>query len=175
MSKKIQAAEAIEVLANQYRAMVEAAEMLKQIGSLDNATAEARKALEAAKDEAEAAKLEADLAKADAKKAKAKVVEILDKAKIDADEIIAAAVAQGAKEVGGAQMKADSIVAAAQARADALVADVENRRTAISRDVDRLVEQHESLALDIKAKTDEVADLEARLAKAQAQIAKLLG
>jgi chromosome segregation ATPase len=175
MSSKVQAAEAIEVLANQYRNMVEAAAMLKQIGSLENASKEAQKAAEAAKDEAEAAKLEADLAKADAKKAKTKVTEMLTKAAEDANDALAAAQEKADAIVAQANAKAAEIDQAAVDRLAGALADVNANRARIINEINNAQDRLDGLTIDIAAKTAEAEEAQKRLDKVQAQIAKYLG
>jgi chromosome segregation ATPase len=175
MSSKVQAAEAIEALANQYKQMVEAAEMLKKIGSLENAAKEAQKACEAAKDEAEAAKLEADLAKNDAKKAKGKVVEMLDKAIADANETVLQGKQKADQIVAEAESRATEINLAASERISSALADVNANRSKVLAEIADAKQLLEGLMLDIQSKTSEANEAQKKLDKVQAQITKLLG
>lgn len=175
MSKKITAAETIEALANQYRAMVEAADMLKQIGSLENAVVEAKKAIEAAAVERDAAQAEVAQAKADAKKAKEKTAEFYASINATADEIRAKAAADVEQMIAAAEVRADGIVAQAQQEAAAAMSGLADKKARLAKDVETLVAQVDQKSAELVARSVEVADLEKRLEKAQAQIAKLLG
>lgn len=175
MSKKITAAETIEALANQYRAMVEAAEMLKQIGSLENAAAEATRAAEAARAERDAAVAEASEAKAASKKAKDQVVSILAKADADATETRNKAVSEREGILAEAENHADELVRKARVEAGQELSGVTAKKASMTKDIETLQGKMDELVAGIASKTAEVADLEKRLEKAQAQVAKLLG
>lgn len=175
MANKIQSADAIRRLAIQYQAMVEAADLLESIGSLEQASKEAEKAASAARENLKIAEEELASVKAETKKAKAK-----------GDDVIALAVGAGNEKLEQADLEAKAIVAAANEQADLIVAKarkdadaitsgVESRRTAIAADVDALTKRADLMTAVIADKTAEVNDLELRLAKAQAQIAKILG
>jgi hypothetical protein len=175
MANKLHAAEAIERLAVQYQQMIEVAEILKKIGTVEQATKEAEQAAAAARAEAAAARADADLAKADVKKAKDKAAALLDKAADD----VAAMIAEGSAKAAG--IEADAITAANVTRDQAkrqasemLIAATAQKNQLVS-DFKALSQQCVDLDNEIKAKTEEVELLESRLAKAQAQIAKLLG
>lgn len=175
MSKKITAAETIEALANQYRAMVEAAEMLKQIGSLENSLVEAQKAAAAARAERDAAQAEAAEAKDTAKKAKEKTAAFLASINAEADELRAKGQADVLAMVATAEATADGVVAQAKVEAEALLSGVAAKKASMTKDVETLQGKMDELVTNITSKTAEVADLEKRLEKAQAQVAKLLG
>jgi peptidoglycan hydrolase CwlO-like protein len=77
MSKHTDAADAIRRMAKQYEQMVVAADILDQIGSLDNAAKEAQAVATAMQAEVATAKEELAKAKADIKAAKAKAEDTL--------------------------------------------------------------------------------------------------
>lgn len=175
MSSKSNAAESIRRLAVQYQQMVEAADLLDSIGSLEQAAAEAKKAAEAARADTAAARAEADKAKAEAKKSKEKVDKILS----DAD-------GEALAKVQEAEIKAQGIVADAKAKAEQITnkaaVDVADATAGVAGRVAelttmrlRLEQELAALQNDIDAKKAEADDVEKRLAKAQAQVAKLLG
>lgn len=175
MASKSNAAEAIRRLATQYQQMVEAADMLDQIGSLENATKEAERAAAVARAEADAAQADAAKAKADAKTAKDKVAAVMS----DAEELALAKVQEG-------DIKAQELIADAKARAQQVLTkaslDAANATVGIEGKVAELSATRASLEQSlvdlqgqIDAKQVEAEELEKRLAKAQASIAKLLG
>lgn len=172
---KINAAEHIERLAVQYQAMVEAAAALKEIGSLENATQEAQKAAEAAKKEAVAAKAEALKAKDKIAAAELSAAEIIAGAQSEASEIASVAKAQGAIIIEDARKMADAMmVKAAKDVADAS-AGIAGKVAELTTAKLRLEQDLAALQNAITVKTAEADGIEARLAKAQAQVAKLLG
>jgi chromosome segregation ATPase len=172
---KIAIAENLERLAVQYQAVIDAAAVLKEIGKLDQVKAEAEKA-------AAAARAEAEDAKADAKKAKDAVA----KSKEQAAEMVAKANDQALATLQEAEQKAAAMLASAEtqvkAQVESMADKVEAKKAAIAGQVAQLttvkVELESSLAglsVAYDQKLAEVEAVEARLAKAQAQIAKLLG
>lgn len=175
MSNKIALAGSLDVLAAQYQAVINAAATLKEIGSLEQAADEARKAVEVATDETLAAKLELNVAKEDAKKAKAKVAEMLAKAAEEANGILATAHAHASGIVAEANAKAVAIDQSAVDRLAGALADVNANRARIVNEINNAQDKLDCLALDIQAKTAEADEAQKRLDKVQAQIAKYLG
>jgi len=166
MSKHTDAADAIRRMAKQYEQMVVAADILDQIGSLDNAAKEAQALV--ATSQAEAAVVKAELAKMkDAlKDAKAQAKEVLADAEEKAEKALTEANIKAGILVNNATERAETIRVsvreglaadekAAQARADVLAA---------------LIEERQKKAAEINEK---VADAEARLEKAEKQMASM--
>lgn len=175
MSDKIRLADSIDRQARVFQAFIDVASELREIGSLEQATIEAKKAATAARAESAAAEAELKKAKDDAKKAKDKV-----------DDILAAADAKGNAIIADYQLKADKLlteagIAAAgiaikaaetgEARAAALRAECLD----LSEKRDALLKEAAGLRASIEGLTNEADDAEKRLAKVQAQIDKLLG
>jgi predicted nucleic acid-binding Zn-ribbon protein len=143
MSHLNQAIENVRATARVFQSVIDLAEALAKVGSIEQATVEANAALAKVRNEVTAAesKLSEQRLKADAEYAQAD----------------AASIVEAAKTV------AESLRAEAQADRDAA-------KAALTEAQDRA----ESMALDVKAKEQEIADLDARIEKARKQIAKLL-
>lgn len=175
MSDKIKAADAINRLAQSYQAVIDAAALLREIGSLDQAKDEAVKAREVADKEAAEAKAEAKKAKDVVKKAKDDADQIIDGAVIEAKEILANADLDVERKIEDAKLRGESIISAARVMADRVTGDI---ATEAKRTEDRLKELQfncSTIEASIADKLKMCDDIEARLAKAQAQVAKLLG
>lgn len=175
MSDKIRIADALDRQAKTYQAIIDAAQMLRELGQIEQVTAEQKAAADAARKEAESAQDDVKKAKADAQKAKDKAAEIVAKANDQALEVLREAEQKGQSIVDGASSRAAEIQS--RAEQDAAIA-----RSGIAGQVAQLTSTKVSLEQDVatlnhvvETKRIEVDDLEKRLAKAQAQIAKLLG
>ena len=172
---KILMGDTILRFAKDYKDMVAAAEYLKEIGTFEQIAEECKAAAEKAKAEQAKAEAEAKAAKADAQKAKDKAAEIVAKANDQALEVLREAEQKGQSIVDGAASRAAEIQS--RAEQDAAIA-----RSGIAGQVAQLTSTKVSLEQDVatlnhvvETKRIEVDDLEKRLAKAQAQIAKYLG
>lgn len=174
-NEKILMADTINRFAKDYEAMVKAAEMLKKVGTLEQIEEECKVAADKAQAELALVEAEAKKAKADAAKAKDKVAEMIAKANDQALEVIREA-----------EQKAQAIEDAAKAAAAGVTAraesDADNRRAGVAGQVAQLTSTKVHLEQDVASLQDvitrkqiEAEDLEKRIAKAQAQIAKLLG
>ncbi len=172
---KILMGDTILRFAKDYKDMVAAAEFLKEIGTTEQIADECQAAAEKAKAEQARAEAEAKAAKADAQKAKDKAAEIVAKANDQALEVLREAEQKGQSIVDGASSRAAEIQS--RAEQDAAIA-----RSGIAGQVAQLTSTKVSLEQDVatlnhvvETKRIETEELEKRLAKAQAQIAKLLG
>ena len=166
MSKHTDAADAIRRMAKQYEQMVIAADILDQIGSLDNAAKEAQASVASSQAEAVAAKAELAKAKDAVKDAKAKAEDIIADAKEKAAGIVADATAKAGVlteesiskiEAVRVSVKAgmDADQKAAQDRADVLAALIAERQKAVD------------------ALNEKVADAEARFEKVEKQMSSM--
>jgi len=175
MSNKITVAENLERLALQYQAVIDAAAMLKEIGKLEQVMAEAKKAAAAAGAELDGVKESLAKAKAEAKKVKEKEAEVIAAAEAKAAVMADEAVASAAATVANAESVAKSIIDKANAGAAA----INEAANAEAKKLSDLIGEKNSLVAgldaDIAQKTAFAKDLEARIEKAQAQVAKLLG
>ena len=172
---KILMADTINRFAKDYESMVKAAEFLKEVGINEQIADEHKAAAEAARKEAEAANEELAVAKAAVKTQKAKCAEMLAdnetaikvrNAEVQAmlDKAEAESAAQSAGILAAARDAADKVTAA-------VAADVKSLETTKF----ELFNEIHQAELTLVAKAAEVEALEARLLKAQASIAKLLG
>ena len=175
MSEKLKAADLIERQARTFEAFITAAAELRKIGSLEQAAQEADEQAAKARKQASEATSELADAKAEIKKARDKADAVVVDANDKAKSIIAAAEIASDEMLDRADKSAGAIIANANAKADNLLAGVTVRKAELEYDITRLVQKRDELSVEMSAKTKQVEELEARLAKAQAQIAKLLG
>lgn len=175
MSDKIKVAEQVLRAAQQYQAIIAAAEMLKQVGQVEQAVEEINKARTKAMAALELVNL--DLVNAQNE---------IAAAKINAEEIVSEAKDKAAQIVSDAEIVARSLINESKAKAEAHYSD---RMSSVTKDRDSVIDKMMAMkqdveALDqsidekrrvIEAKTAEAEALESRIAAAQAQIAKLLG
>ena len=140
-----------------FKAFAEVADALEAAGQVEQRTVEAQRVLAEIQPQVAAARAE------------------IDKAQAEAKQVLADAKAQADKLVAKAEDRASEILAAAQAEASQALTDA-----------DQLVAERKGAAVSAAAARDtalvkrdallkECNELEARLAKAQASIAKLLG
>lgn len=166
-------AEAIDRQAKTYQSVIDAAAALKEIGSLENAAKDYRKAADAALADLDAAKEEVKKVKAEQAKAKEKADAIVSKANDQALEVLREAEQKGQAMADAAAARAAEILSraeqdAAMQRAGIAgqVAQLTSTKVAIEQDVATLQGVKDSLKL-------EAEDLEKRLSKAKAQLEKL--
>lgn len=131
MATKTSVAENLDRLALQYQAVIDAAAMLKEIGSLETARDECKQATATARAELDAAKEELVKAKADAKKAKDQAKQILDGAVIDAND-------QALQLQRAAEEQHAEIVKRAQDMSAAMLEQAATQRASISAELERL-------------------------------------
>ena len=172
---KILMADTINRFAKDYESMVKAAEFLKEIGINEQIADEHKAAAEAASKEADAAKEELTAAKAAVKTQKAKMVEMLteNEAAIKVRNMEVQAMLDKAEAESAAQSA--GILSAAREAADKVTAAVAAEVKALETAKFELFNEIHQAELTLVAKTTETEALEARLLKAQASIAKLLG
>lgn len=153
----IKAADDARRLLRGFKAFAEVAEALEAAGQAEQRKLEAETQLGAIKPQIEAAKTDVLVAKNKAK------------------EIVSLAEEQAAKRITAAEIKAQQIVTEAHSKAIDIVVAAEvtaNNAMVASK---KAVEATEKAAAERDALLKECQTLEARLAKAQASIAKLLG
>lgn len=175
MTRAHDAADAIRRMAKQYENMVAAAEILEQIGSLENATTEAvaaRVAAEKSRDAAINAQVAAQQSVAAAVEESEKIISeakksaatSAQKAKARADEIVSLATEKG-----------EGLIAAAEARAAQINADAIAKQDAAKSATASAASREKDINARIKAAEDELADLQGKIDALKAQAAKLLG
>jgi cell division septum initiation protein DivIVA len=172
---KIMMADTINRFARDYESMVKAAEFLKEIGTNEQIADELKAAAEAARTEAEAAKAELVKAKAAVKAQEAKSAEMLTKAGMDAADVLAAANTKADQIIDIAQANAGDIFAQARQDAQKATAGVAAQVAKLTTERDALLAESLAIEAAIELKQADATAIETRLAKAQAQIAKLLG
>jgi vacuolar-type H+-ATPase subunit H len=175
MSDKIKAADHIARLAQSYQAVIDASIMLREIGSLEQARDEANKARDLADKEAKEAKDEAKKAKAVIQKAKDDAEALIVKASQTADEIMANAELDAERVKQDAKSRGEAMVSASIEMASRATGELASQQRLAEANVKALNETYSDLTLACATKIQEIEGLEVRLAKAQAQIAKLLG
>lgn len=172
---KITAAGAIRSLANKYAAMNEAADILEQLGSLDNATAEAIRDKEAAIADKKAALIELEKAQGALKQSKDQAKAILEKSVVDANEWVA-----------GAKSESEAIVKEAKAQAQDILSKASNDNlvalSMVKSNIDSASDKLSKINEELEAKKAELANLDELIAQSQekhlaakAAIAKILG
>lgn len=172
---KIMMADTINRFAKDYEQMVKAAEFLKEIGTNEQIAEELQAAAEAARKEAAAAQDEAKKAKEDAKKAKEKVAEMILKANDQALEVVREGELKGQAMVDAAVSRAAEIVSRAEQDAAAMRSGIAGQVAQLTSTKVNLEQDVAGLQIIAETKRLEIEQLESRLAKVQAQIAKYLG
>lgn len=172
---KLNAAKSIRNLASLYRDMEAAAEALEEIGTLEQAAEEAKKAVSLA---------QAELANLNGKKddAKRKIAEAEDKAQAlkaladqDAAETVRVAGEKSTATITNAEALAEAILAEAKSKATAAVAAAEQRITVLRDTGDLVRGELEGLRRDRTKAQDELTAIENKLAAARDELRKLLG
>lgn len=166
MSKHTDAADAIRRMAKQYEQMVVAADILDQIGSLDNAAKEAQTVATAMQAEVATAKEDLAKAKADIKVAKAKAEEIMQSAADQAAAATQSARAEAARLLADTTAKMEATRASIQQGIDVAQAEAQSRADVLA----GLIVERQKKVAEIN---DQVADAEARLEKAEKQMASM--
>ena len=175
MSKYHDAADVLKRQAVKYKSLMDAAAALEEVGSLDQAATECKAQLAAARADLDFVYVQLDASKKELAehKDKVKTVKKLDQAK--SDEILQSANDDAKAIVDQATEMAEQIKASATEEARAYLQASQASADALS-EQKRTLEQQISANLDtLAAQKTEAEDLEKRIAKAQASIAKLLG
>lgn len=167
-NKYSNAADSIKRAAVQYKQMVEVADVLDQIGSLDDIVTDSKKAAEAARKEADKAKADLTKAEADLANVAREAKMIMEAAKADANEVAKKvkrdAEEEAAEVVKLAQDKASQMLAQAvteksrlQGKLGALQRSIESAKGEVAKlEFDRV--QAESAAADAQKKLAAVQD-----------------
>lgn len=157
MNKTLKAADEVKKLHRMFQSLGEVVEVLDRIGSVEQAEQEAIARVEAANRDAYSIK-EAVV------EANAEAARIVEKAKVFADQHIAEAMAHAGK-----------ITAAADAEADRVTTEAAKLLEVARMQVEKAESTVQACAIDVEVKTRELAEIEEKIAKAQAQINKMLG
>jgi len=175
MSDKIKAADAINRLAQSYQAVIDAASMLKEIGSLEQAKDEAAKARAAADKEAESAKAEAKKAKDAIKVAKEQADKIAADAQDYADKLIAEGAARAKQVAEKCQADCNDMISKATVDASAAKAAAVAEYKQVQDDIARAKEVLAEILSKQDAAVASAEDAEKRLAAAMSKVKSLLG
>lgn len=174
MASKTTTAEALDRLAVQYQAVIDATAMLKEIGSLENARDEAIKARAAADDEL--ASVKADVAREKAKVAKAKdqAEAMLIEANNAANQKIAAANAAAEQVLATANINVQQRISDAERAAANIKAGAQAELVALQAKLGELRQAIEQSEQELTAKVTQAADAEKRLEQARAKVRALV-
>lgn len=157
MNKTLKAADEVKKLHRMFQSLGEVVEVLDRIGSVEQAEQEVSARVERLN--GEAAKLVTQI-----NAASIEAQSIIDGAKLKHDEMIG----EAASTVSEAKERAKKVLAEADAAAEQAVTTA--RETLQKAEVEALAAEGRR-----QVATDELAELEGKIAKAQAQINKLLG
>lgn len=175
MTNYANASDALKRLAVQYQGLMDAADAFDQLAQFESIKATAQKDAALAREDAAAAADELAVARSAIKAQKAKAIEMMAESKAACSGEIESAQAKALALIADANLAAAAIVDQAKREEAAalagIAAQVDNLTTAKA----LLIDEGNALEAAIYVKQAEVEALEARLLKAQAQIAKLLG
>lgn len=169
------AAESIRRMAVTFQGIIQVADALAEIGSVQQAVDEANKAVEVARKDKAAAESEVAAAKASLAMVQEKAADMLDVAQKQGQAILASAAKVAIEAKDEAEAAAAGTVLAAKAEAGRLMAGRDEYLVAFHEQKDKLMKEIAAMDVEFAGKSAAVSGLEARLAKAQASIAKLLG
>ena len=175
MSKYHDAAATLKRHAVKYEALMAAAKALDEVGSLDQAAKECEAQAKAAKLDLQAAQAELGASKADLAEHKDKVKTAKADAQAKIDALLQAAQDDAKLILSAANDTAAQIKAAVAQDIERLQKNEREKLNELRQENAALVQQINANADKFAAQTQTAEDLEKRIAKAQASIAKLLG
>lgn len=168
-------ADQVKQWAERNKAIIALADALAEVGSIEQASTEAKKALVDARAKRDAALVDLGAVAIDAQAARDQAAKVLVDAQAAADKMIEQAHDDAdlyrSKANAAAQASADEIVAKATKRADDIAFQAGALKEASRAEGVRL----EALRVQATAAAKELQGLEAKIADAKAQIAKILG
>ena len=175
MSKYTQAADALKRYAVKYESLMAAAAELEALGSMEQAAKESQAAVKAAKVELGDLLVDIDNTKVSIKKAKESAAAIAAKADEQAMAKLQEADQKAQAIIDGANAQAGKITGNADAEASRQLSAIAGKVASLTGTKVGLEQDIASLNHAVETKRIEAEDLEKRIAKAQASIAKLLG
>lgn len=175
MGKYHDAADVLKRSASKYKSLMDAAAALDEVGSLDQAAEEAKKAAEAARAEILQVQSELGASKDELKEHKAKVAALKKADQAKADELMQSAQDDAKAIIDAANATAAQIKADAQLNIESLLAQGRAGQAELGRVVEEQKATLQQIEQAKEAKLKEIVDLESRLSKVQANIARLLG
>lgn len=170
----IEAADAIRASVRNTRQLLEYADALEQVGALDQAVEEAKRAANAAREEAVAAKAELAQLKEDAAAAKKKAKADLANAETYAANVVAEAQEAAAKVIVKAKEEAAVVRATADADAGIAKAQIQAEISDLQTNMIATSNAYKEKSAAIVDKQKELERLDGLIEKAKAQIATLL-
>lgn len=175
MTDKLNAAKAIRNLASLYRHMEDAAVALEQIGSLEQAAAEAKRATD--NERALLQTVQGDVEQAQAQLQSIRELATSTKETLEAEAEVkrVAAVDNANRIIGEAKDKAREIKLDAERRALSVVAEAEERKQTVEANLATLHGNLEEMVARVNQVREELRTLEAARAEAREQLTKLLG
>lgn len=172
---KLNAAKSIRNLANLYKDMAVAADVLEQLGSLDQATAEAKAAVATAQAELTSLRTQAVEAGRALDEFKEKARHVTQAADQKARATESQALEKAAAITERAEVEAATLVEEAKNRAGALEEATNEQIALLRNNVAVLKEQYATLNIDAQAKRRELAAINEQLNAARDGLRKLLG
>jgi cell division septum initiation protein DivIVA len=173
MSDKITVAESIRRVAVLFQNMVEAADMLESIGSLEQAKAEADAARAAAESARNNAIVEAEKVAQEVNAANLESASVMASARKDAESVLTDAKAKADALIAAAHRDADTLIVAASSDASK-AADAMTTQIAQMRSTLELIDAATADSLSKKAEAEQAAaDAQAKLESIQDAIRKL--
>lgn len=175
MSKLSNAVDQLHAWAEQQRAIVDLADALKGVASVDLATDEAQARLDAARSAEEEAKTALAAMQGQVVEATANRDRIIAEAKVQASAILEAGAAKGKGVIDNAAANAASIMKQANTQAEAIRMQASNDAVVAHELAAKARAELAGGKQAIMQAQEELADLRAKIDAAKAQIAKMLG
>lgn len=175
MGKYQDAALALRREAERARALIAAADMLDEVGALDQIVAEMVIVRDSLNGELDVLHAEVERVKLQATQASEDEIRCAEERSMKADAERIASEASAKNIIDEAQAKADQIVAIGRSQADQSIANAASRVAELADEKAVLEVRISEAKRTLQAKDDATKEVEERLVKAQEQIAKLLG
>lgn len=175
MSAKINAAEQIRTFAGMFKPLVEAADLLQNIGSLEQATAEAEAGRKAANDDRDKAVADLQRVKADTADAVSQLAERAAVENMRAKQVVEEAEEKAAMIVSAAEERAAGILKSGQDQASEALAKNAQQLSAMQAKLTELTNEANAAIVRRDQAEASAVEAEGRLVKAQAAIRKLAG
>lgn len=175
MSNLIHAAESIKLLATQYQHMIEAAEALNRIGSLENAEKEAKQAIDSTRKELEKTKVNLVLAKDEFQSLKADAKSLVEGAELEANQLLVKAKADSDAMLADATIKAKIIENSALEAVKSELNTIKANKLKAEKAVESAITELNATIDERNKAAQELADLQSKIESAKAAVLKLLG
>jgi hypothetical protein len=170
---KASVAEDIRRLANTYKSMVEAADAIEQIGSIEQAVSEAKAARKAAEDERDSVLVDLRKAKDGVKKAKDDAEKIVADARSFAEDVAVAARVSAEQVKQSAAEQGQALINSAKAERETILLSITGQAAIHQAKLDVLKEQAAKAEASTALLMTAAEAAQAKLDKVQASIRKL--